>query len=201
MSASTVASHPRPWPSAIWGGFLSLILPGLGQVYARYWSLGLILFGINLAAEVALSCFTRLRPFPFVVAVAVALLAVIALLHLVTAADAVRRVRRATQLPRPTWLHSTWLAFLTMVVLSGAIRLLLPFGWHAFNIPAGSMMPTLMVGDYLFADDLAAGSMPERGSVVLFKYPRDNTTDYIKRVIGLPGDRIQMRGGQLVING
>ena len=82
------------------------------------------------------------------------------------------------------------------------------------------MIPTLLVGDYLFvskysygysrfslpfAPDLFSGRifgrLPERGDVVVFKFPRDNTTDYIKRIIGLPGDRIQMKAGQLYING
>ena len=92
--------------------------------------------------------------------------------------------------------------------------------FEPFNIPSGSMIPTLLVGDYLFvskysygysryslpfAPDLFSGRifgrLPERGDVAVFKFPRDNTTDYIKRIIGLPGDRIQVKGGQLYING
>jgi signal peptidase I len=88
-----------------------------------------------------------------------------------------------------------------------------------FNIPSGSMKPTLLVGDYLFVSkysygyskyslpwsiDLFSGrlfgSEPERGDVAVFKLPRDNETDYIKRIVGLPGDRIQMRHGQLYVN-
>ncbi|TAD91998.1 MAG: signal peptidase I [Alphaproteobacteria bacterium] len=89
-----------------------------------------------------------------------------------------------------------------------------------FNIPSGSMIPTLLVGDYLFVSKWSygysrhsmpfspplfsgriAGSEPQRGDVAVFKLPVDNKTDYIKRVIGLPGERIQMRGGRLFING
>ncbi|GAK33848.1 signal peptidase I [Iodidimonas nitroreducens] len=91
--------------------------------------------------------------------------------------------------------------------------------FEPFNIPSESMLPTLMVGDYLFVSKYAYGyshhsivtspplfdgrilySAPERGDVVVFKLPRDNSTDYIKRVIGLPGDRVQMRAGALWIN-
>jgi signal peptidase I len=107
------------------------------------------------------------------------------------------------------------------------------FLYQPFNIPSGSMYPTLMVGDYLFVSKLSYGysrysfnfslgfagteivkccpfnfkgrtffaDTPERGDVAVFKLPRDNETDYIKRVIGLPGDRIQMRDGVLFING
>ena len=94
------------------------------------------------------------------------------------------------------------------------------FLFQPFNIPSGSMIPTLLVGDYLFVakyaygysrysfpfgPDLFSGRIwskePERGDVVVFKLPRDNETDYIKRVIGLPGDEIQMIHGVLHING
>ena len=88
-----------------------------------------------------------------------------------------------------------------------------------FNIPSGSMIPTLLVGDYLFVskysygyskhslpwdidlfDGRIFGSEPERGDVAVFKLPRDNDTDYIKRIVGLPGDRISVQRGVLVIN-
>src|SRR5262245_25998205 len=94
------------------------------------------------------------------------------------------------------------------------------FLFQPFNIPSGSMIATLLVGDYLFVSKYAYGysrfsfpfspplfdgrvwaAEPKRGDVVVFKLPKDNSTDYIKRVIGLPGDRIQMLGGVLHING
>jgi signal peptidase I len=94
------------------------------------------------------------------------------------------------------------------------------FFYQPFNIPSGSMKSTLLVGDYLFVSKLSYGyrrssfpwgivpfngrvfgAEPKRGDVVVFKLPRDNSTDFIKRVIGLPGDEIQMRGGILYING
>ena len=92
--------------------------------------------------------------------------------------------------------------------------------YEPFNIPSGSMKPTLLIGDYLFVakfaygysrhslpwslpliSDRLFGREPERGDVAVFKWPVDNSTDYIKRVIGLPGDRIQMKNGALYING
>jgi len=92
--------------------------------------------------------------------------------------------------------------------------------FEPFNIPSGSMIPTLLVGDYLFVSKYSYGYSrfslplspplfsgrifghpPQRGDVAVFKLPRDTSVDYIKRIIGLPGDRIQMKGGQLFING
>ena len=94
------------------------------------------------------------------------------------------------------------------------------FMFEPFNIPSGSMIPTLLVGDYLFVSKYSygysrysfpfgpdvftgriLGSKPERGDVFVFKLPSDNSTDYIKRLIGLPGDTIQMREGRLYIDG
>lgn len=92
--------------------------------------------------------------------------------------------------------------------------------YEPFNIPSGSMVPTLLVGDYLFVSKFSYGyshhalplsprifsgrlfdAPPKRGDVIVFKLPRDNDTDYIKRVVGMPGERIQMRQGRLYING
>jgi signal peptidase I len=94
------------------------------------------------------------------------------------------------------------------------------FLYHPFNIPSGSMVPTLLVGDYLFVskfsygysrysfpitlpflDGRIWGGAPERGDIAVFRLPRDPETDYIKRVVGLPGDRIRMVDGVLHING
>ena len=96
--------------------------------------------------------------------------------------------------------------------------------FQPFNIPSGSLVPTLLVGDYLFVSKYAYGyshfslpgfldlapqaipgrifaSQPKRGDIIVFKLPSDGTTDYIKRLIGLPGDKIQVIHGRLFING
>jgi len=106
---------------------------------------------------------------------------------------------------------------LQALAIALVIRTLL---FQPFNIPSGSMIPTLLIGDYVFVSKYSYGysnysmpfgpdifsgrilaSPPNRGDVVVFKLPRDNETDYIKRVIGLPGDRIQVIDGRLYING
>jgi len=94
------------------------------------------------------------------------------------------------------------------------------FLFQPFNIPASSMIPTFLVGDYFFVSKYAYGysrytwpfssqpfsgriwgSDPARGDVVAFFLPKDDSTVYIKHVVGLPGDRIQMKQGLLYING
>jgi len=70
-----------------------------------------------------------------------------------------------------------------------------------FSIPAESNAPTLLVGDYIVVDNKAyEHKNPIRGDMVVFKVPRDNTTDYVQRVMGLPGDKIQLIGGVVFVN-
>lgn len=73
---------------------------------------------------------------------------------------------------------------------------------QAFRIPIGSMMPTLLAGDHVLIDKLIyrGGKSPERGNVIVFKYPEDEKKEFIKRVIGLPGDRIEIRNKEVLIN-
>ncbi|MFN7125227.1 MAG: signal peptidase I [Allorhizobium sp.] len=92
--------------------------------------------------------------------------------------------------------------------------------FQPFTIPSGSMMPTLLVGDYIFVNKFSYGyskyslpfspnlfegrifaSEPERGDIAVFRFPPNPSIDYIKRIVGLPGDRIQVIGGVLQVNG
>ncbi|MEL6871706.1 MAG: signal peptidase I [Pseudomonadota bacterium] len=117
--------------------------------------------------------------------------------------------------------ESGWWEVAKIIVQALALAMIVRvFFYQPFNIPSGSMKPTLLVGDYLFVSKLSYGyskysfpltpfdfsgrvlaGTPKRGDVVVFRLPRDNETDYIKRVIGLPGDTVQMQDGVLIING
>jgi signal peptidase I len=108
--------------------------------------------------------------------------------------------------------------FIYAILIALVIR---TFAFEPFNIPSSSMEPTLLVGDFLFVSKYAYGYSgrgtfwglapfegrimekhePQRGDIIVFKWPQDNSTDYIKRVIGLPGDTVQMKDGQLYVNG
>jgi signal peptidase I len=107
------------------------------------------------------------------------------------------------------------------IVYAGIIALgIRSFAYEPFSIPSGSMIPTLLVGDYLFVSKFSYGysrfslplslplfsgrilfSEPERGDVVVFRLPTDPNKDYIKRLVGLPGDTIQVKNGILYVNG
>lgn len=115
--------------------------------------------------------------------------------------------------------ESLWDTAKTVLYAVAIAVVMRTFAYEPFSIPSGSMIPTLLVGDYLFVSKASYGyskhslpfsvplipdrvlfETPERGDVAVFKLPSDGRTDYIKRIIGLPGDTIQVKGGVLFIN-
>jgi len=119
-------------------------------------------------------------------------------------------VEQANSDPEPVlldWARSFFPVLLIVFLLRGFIV-------EPFRIPSGSMLPTLEIGDFILVNKFAYGvrlpilnkkiidvADPKRGDVVVFRYPGDNKTSYIKRLIGLPGDRIEYRNRQLYVNG
>ncbi|HEV2866531.1 MAG TPA: signal peptidase I, partial [Allosphingosinicella sp.] len=123
--------------------------------------------------------------------------------------------------PKPEKKAESWWEtlrfFLILFVAAVAIR---SFLFAPFSIPSGSMLPNLMIGDYLFVSKWpygysrysfpfgiasfggrVAGGLPARGDIVVFRYPGGADEDFVKRVIGLPGDTIEVRGGVVILNG
>ena len=109
------------------------------------------------------------------------------------------------------WFREYAEAIFTAFLVAFIIR---SFGVEAFKIPSGSMIPTLMIGDHIFVNKFVYGlrvpftkkrmvtfGQPQRGEPIVFMYPLEESKDFIKRVIGLPGDRIVIHGDELVING
>ncbi|MBU6498911.1 MAG: signal peptidase I [Rhodospirillales bacterium] len=117
--------------------------------------------------------------------------------------------------------HGSLIENIKTIVYAGLIAIgIRTVAFEPFNIPSASMVPTLLVGDYLFVSKYSYGysryslpfspplfsgrifaHLPRRGDVAVFKYPRDTSEDYIKRIVGLPGDHIQVREGLLYVNG
>jgi signal peptidase I len=124
-------------------------------------------------------------------------------------------------MPRKAPKTSATAEFFKTILYAGLIAVgIHTFLFEPFFIPSGSMVPTLLVGDYLFVNKFAYGyshfslpfspdffsgrvfgRVPPRGAVIVFRPPGEPDTDFIKRVIGLPGDTIQVTNGQLFING
>ncbi|MGH8441869.1 MAG: signal peptidase I [Nevskiaceae bacterium] len=112
---------------------------------------------------------------------------------------------------KPGWFVDFCRSFFPVILI---VLLLRSFLAEPFRIPSGSMMPTLRDGDFILVNKYVYGlrdpmfhskflalGQPRRGDVVVFRFPRDPTKDFIKRVIGLPGDRVAYRNKQLFVNG
>ncbi|SAL16785.1 signal peptidase I [Caballeronia choica] len=117
---------------------------------------------------------------------------------------------RDDKLRQPWWLEYT-ASFFPVILVVFVVR---SFVVEPFKIPSGSMVPTLLVGDFILVNKyeyglrlpisntkLTDGKPLSRGDVVVFRYPKDESVDYIKRVIGLPGDTVAYENKQLTING
>lgn len=113
--------------------------------------------------------------------------------------------------PKEPWLVDVSRSFFPVLAVVLVLR---SFLVEPFQIPSGSMLPTLEVGDFILVNKYAYGLRlpvvgtkildvddPERGDVMVFRYPEDGTTNYIKRVVGLPGDHVRYQNKQFYING
>jgi len=118
--------------------------------------------------------------------------------------------RRAEAAKQPWWVEYS-VSFFPVILI---VFLLRSFLVEPFKIPSSSMVPTLLVGDFILVNKFTYGirlpvvnkkivelAEPKRGDVMVFRWPRDPSLDYIKRVVGVPGDRIEYRNKRLTING
>jgi signal peptidase I len=121
-----------------------------------------------------------------------------------------RQSIEAAILRQPTWIEYSG-SFFPVIALVFILR---SFLYEPFKIPSGSMVPTLMIGDLILVNKFTYGirlpvlnqkvievNDPQRGDVMVFKYPEDMTQDYIKRVVGVPGDKITYANKRLTVNG
>src|SRR5450756_1586721 len=130
---------------------------------------------------------------------------------IVSAMDAVYfGKRRAADAAEPWWVEYPKSFFPVILI----VFLLRSFLVEPFKIPSGSMLPTLLVGDFILVNKFAYGirvpivnlklidiKLPRNGEVMVFRYPENPSLDYIKRVVGVPGDQITYRNKRLSING
>jgi signal peptidase I len=179
---------------------LSLCAPGVGHVLigafrrGLAWAIGLPLLGLVVLFAVPMS----------LVAFAAALVILVGA-YVGAAVDVARR-----PISRPSWkrlplaLGGLLLAGLVLnaFVTQPVVTYYRTHYVQAFTIPSGSMMPALLVGDYILTDKAVYRSRrPQRGDIVVFKYPVDERRDFIQHIVGLPGEQIQIRGRQVLVNG
>jgi signal peptidase I len=186
------------WYFGKWSGNFSLLLLILTAVTFAYWLAERLVFAPRRAAAAATleqqDAARRTR---------------LAEKGITKVDDNVAPAREAL-LAQPWWLD--WTAGLFPVIL--VVFLLRSFLFEPFKIPSGSMIPTLLIGDLILVNKYHYGvrlpvinkkiiaiNDPQRGDVMVFRYPKDTSVDYIKRVVGLPGDEVSFRSQQIYLNG
>ncbi|WP_323128844.1 signal peptidase I [Thiothrix litoralis] len=194
----------QPWFAA----FMSLILPGYGQLYngdinkATWLFLGFSLLAIPVMVVIALYLPVSWT-FPTLL---LSLLTIIGLWGY-SVVDAFRTARRLQDYVLKPWQRGSLYVLVLLLCNGITLPLLTDFvrdHWvESFHIPSASMQPTLLPGDILFADKRynrpGFKQAVQRGDIAIFVYPNDRTNYYIKRIIGLPGDVVDVDGGQLTV--
>ncbi len=190
---------------------LTVLIPGLGHVYAGRRKAGIKFFCLLVLLPLALVCYAAL-PFTrfnwgigyciLAIFLFLAGLSIFVLFDVYQCAKSFNRrhnVKTNTSKAGKFWLI-VYIVFFMFVfnprpfVFCGIIK--------PFKIPTGAMAPTLIPADMLFVNKaIYKFSEPQRGDVIVFKYPDDPSLFFIKRIAGLPGEKLEIRDGQLVING
>jgi signal peptidase I len=194
----------NPWIAFL----LTQLCPGWGQIYNRDWKW----LGITFVLVVLLTTYTTIFLFDSLSQVLIAI-GLGLLLDLGLSIQAYKKAKQIQTIERPahhfTWWHLAYrlfgVYFLFAAVLFGfpdGYGFFMPTRLRSFQIPSESMVPNLLVGDRLVADGWAYwGKEPKRGDVVVFDYPKDPSVKYVKRLVGLPGDVIEFKQGELFLNG
>lgn len=206
MGAQT-GSFPRRWWVA---GLFSYLVPGLGQVYNGQAAKGLLFsFLFTTWGGVAFAVLIRVLKLPQTAGPMLALSAMFLVGlagQLAVAVEAMRAAGRAGSDFKPRKYNTPLLyAGVLAVCLSVQASLSSTVGEHIlkpYRIPTGSMAPALEPGDYVLSNQLFfTDHNPAAGDVVIFKSPEDGKTDFIKRIVGMPGDTVEMRNGLVTVNG
>src|SRR5262249_3631002 len=174
----------------------SLLTPGSGHLLRGNHRRGLV-----WASAVTGLGMVLLLAVPISFSSLVILFTVLALATLACAIDTLRLTD-----VRPPW-KITLAAWVALLILNGLLggQFVSYYGTHylrAFTVPSRSMEPAVARGDFVLTNNSAyRTSGPRRGDIIVFKYPIDEERVFIKRVVGLPGERLEMRGNQVLING
>lgn len=202
-----IDSNPRKPALA---ALMSLVLPGFGQLYNGEVNKAIWLFLMFAGvSQPALALAALYLPGAAMVAALLAGLLLTLALWLYGIADAWRTARNLPHyVARPWQLSGTYMLVLVLcdlIVLPLTVNTIRTRQVESFRVPSSSMEPGVLRGDFFFADKRyncpACRHGVRRGDIALFVYPNDRTQIYIKRIIGLPGDRVQIQGERLTVNG
>jgi len=180
-------------------GLFSFLVPGLGQIYNAQFTCGLILF-VTMYALLYVSVFSYLLSYPIGAAL---IFFTAAAIYLYAIFQSVYKAFKIKKVPLGRLNHP--LVYIAIIIAAIFLNVSLYDtdgsykNYQSFSIPSNSMAPTLADGDFVFIDKRS--SELDYGDVVVFKLPSQEDIFYIKRVIGLPGDRIQYKDGVLLLNG
>jgi signal peptidase I len=198
-----IADLPVPAKSRsarlFWAMLLSLFTAGLGQVYLGRFRAGILLVGFDVGLDLVGIVLMHRPPSGRGLALMGLVLVCVTVLRIGALVMVARGGAPTGSLRKTAFWQNAWLIFVLVVVCNRGAGFLLPQDMRSFTIPSGSMIPTLQIGDDVFADT-SPGSV-SRGDVVFFTAPSDPATIYVKRVIALAGDHVRMQGGQVILNG
>lgn len=198
---------PRKWWLA---GLLSFFVPGLGQAYNGEATKGLFYyFLLSIWGGLVFSLLYEILKHPTTHASLAALLLLVFITfaaYLFIIFESIRRAKRIGADPVLKPYNHWWIYLIVILVVTGVDQSV-SFAVRdnilkAYRIPTASMQPAIQVGDHLLCNQLYYRyHNPKRGDLIIFKVPADNNKEYIKRIVGLPGDEIKLEGNALFING
>jgi signal peptidase I len=205
MSSQSIETRERcsPFLAVI----LSLLATGVGQVYCGRWFRGIALYSVWLLVFATTALAARLTPGPGILVGLILLPTVsVVVVYVGACVDAWRLAQRPQT--RSPQLHSAFYGFLVLLGMSYpflVLETLRDRSYQAYRMVGESMAPTLTDGDRMLVNKsaLRRGALPrspERGAVVAFRSPEDPSLTWVKRVVGLPGDTVQIHGGQVQVN-
>lgn len=192
-------NEPRKWWLAV---LMSLVKPGLGQIYNGQLKKGLfvIVLGYSLHSVIFFVALHSLSAYTILSCVMA-----VALYYVVAAVDSIVVARKYNAVYILKSYNKFYVYLVTLIVLgtvnyfySGYVK---SNFIEAFKFPTASMEPTLLIGDHILVDRSSAARNPKRGDIIVFEYPKDPDKNYLKRVVAIGGDTLEIRDATIYVNG
>jgi signal peptidase I len=199
--STSTKNRRRPWIAVA----LSLVMPGLGHAYSGRFPRGLVFLFMYFIPIMLLQAERVFEFFVSVLAGVILLLTVAAIIHIAATIDAYY-VARHTKPDYEMKDYNRWYAYVTLVLLTTASSLVATLSLRAnyveaFRVPTASNYPAIVPGDRFIANKIAYNhNDPERGDLVVFINPQDRQINFIKRVVAVTGDTVEIKDGWLYIN-